>query len=66
MVLDVPGHAIAIALGVLLVGRGEVFMAGFELGAVGEDVPTTDMYEARPEEPRNLDFSEATEEAGSR
>jgi len=65
VVLDIPSHAIAVALGVLLVGRGEVFMAGFELETVGEDVPTTDLHEARPEGPRNLDFSEASELAES-
>ena len=66
VVLDVPSHAIAVALGVLLVGRGDVSMAGFELGTVGEDVPSTDMYASRPGGPVNLDFSEAIEEAGSR
>jgi RNA polymerase sigma factor (sigma-70 family) len=58
IVLDIPSNARAIALGVLLVGRGEVFMADFRLDGVGEEVPTTDLYETPPEGPRNLDFSE--------
>ena len=65
VVLDVPSHARAIALGVLLVGRGKVSMAGFELGTVGADVPATNLYETLPEGPRNLDFSEAFEGTGS-
>ncbi|MGH3993895.1 MAG: hypothetical protein ACRDSN_15720 [Pseudonocardiaceae bacterium] len=58
VVLDVPTHSRAIALGVLLSGRGEVLMADFGLEVVGEDVPTTDMYETPQHGPWNLDFSE--------
>ncbi|MBA3300096.1 MAG: RNA polymerase sigma factor [Thermoleophilaceae bacterium] len=65
VVLDVPSNARAVALGVLLSGRGEVAMADFGLETVGEDVPTTNMYEAPPEGPQNLDFSEAPDGEGS-
>lgn len=64
IVLDVPAHARAIALGVLLVGRGEVLMADFGLEPVSHDVPTTGLYERYPDEPRNLDFSETPNAAG--
>ena len=59
VVLDVASEATAIALGVLLVGRGEARMADFRLEGVGQEVPTTNLYAPRPEGPLNLDFSDA-------
>ena len=60
VVLDVPDEAQAIALGVLLVGRGEAWMSDFDVEIVGPEVETTDagMTAALPEQPQNLDFSE--------
>ena len=59
VVLDVPAEAKAIALGVLLTGTGEVFVADFKLETVGLDVDTTEMDVPLPERPQNLDFSES-------
>jgi len=59
VVLDVPAQATAIALGVLLTGTGEVFIADFNLETVGLDVDTTEMDVPLPERPQNLDFSES-------
>ena len=59
VVLDVPASAQAIALGVLLVGKGEAWMAGFTVEIVGPEVETTDSrMDALPDRPQNLDFSE--------
>lgn len=60
MVLDVAAEALAIALGVLLVGAGEAWISDFKVETVGSDVETTDagMRGLVPERPQNLDFSE--------
>ena len=60
VVLDVPDEARAIALGVLLVSKGEAWMSDFKVEIVGPEVETTDagMTAALPERPQNLDFSE--------
>jgi hypothetical protein len=60
VVLDVPDEAQAIALGVLLVGKGRAWMSDFNFEIVGHEVETTDatMKAALPERPENLDFSE--------
>ena len=60
VVLDVPDEAQAIALGVLLVGKGNAWMSDFNVEIVGPEVETTDagMTAALPERPQNLDFSE--------
>lgn len=57
VVLDVAAEAQAIALGVLLVGEGEAWVADFDVETVGTDVETTDP--PYPDRPQNLDFSEA-------
>lgn len=57
VVLNVDGAATRVSLGVLLSGRGRVWMSDVKLEAVGPDVPVTGG--ARPEAfgpPRNLDF----------
>ena len=68
VVLDVPAEAEAIALGVLLVGRGEAWMSDFKVETVGLEVETTDvgMTAALPERPQNLDFSEPATPAGDK
>ena len=66
VVLDVPDEAQAIALGVLLVGKGKAWMSDFNVEVVGPEVETTDagMSAALPERPQNLDFSEPLTAAG--
>ena len=58
VVLDVPAEAKAIALGVLLVGKGEAWMSNFSIDTVDLDVETTGGWPALPSRPLNLDFSE--------
>lgn len=60
VVLDVRADAAAIALGVLLNGRGEVWMSDFRVETVGHEVDTTDS--PLPDRPQNLDFSEGLAE----
>ncbi len=66
VVLDVSDEAVAIALGVLLVGGGEAWMSDLDVEIVGPEVETTDagMIAALPERPQNLDFSEPLTAAG--
>jgi hypothetical protein len=53
VVLDVPDEALAIALGVLLVGEGEAWMSDFNVEIVGPEVETTDAgMRALPERPQ--------------
>jgi len=59
VVLDVAAEAQAIALGVLLVGEGEAWVADFVVEIVGGDIETTDSMQSLPDRPQNLDFSEA-------
>lgn len=56
VVLDVGNNAVAIAFGVLLSGKGSVWIDDIELEAVGQDVPVTDVLKKRTGGPRNLDF----------
>jgi RNA polymerase sigma factor (sigma-70 family) len=58
VVLDVPVEAEAIALGVLLVGKGEVWMSDFDVDTVDLNFETTGASPALPSRPSNLDFSE--------
>ncbi|MBD7938289.1 helix-turn-helix transcriptional regulator [Cytobacillus sp. Sa5YUA1] len=60
IVLDVPEESMSIHFGVLLIGKGKVWMDGFQLVEVSEHVPTTNLsfQESLPKEPQNLDFSE--------
>jgi hypothetical protein len=59
IVLDVGTNATAIAFGVLLSGKGSVWIDDIELEAVGQDVPVTDVLKKRTGQPRNLDFESA-------
>jgi hypothetical protein len=58
VVLDVSPEAKAVAFGVLLVGRGKVFLNGLGLEPVDRAVATTEMSISEPldSEPANLDF----------
>lgn len=60
VVLDVPENSAAIAFGILLAGKGRVWVDDFAFERVGKDVPATDLGLADriPEGPRNLDFGE--------
>ena len=55
VVLDVGNNATAIAFGILLSGKGTVWIDDVALDAVGTEVPVTDML-GRKSGPRNLDF----------
>src|SRR5262249_41481630 len=56
IVLDVAVDARDIAFGILLSGRGQVWINGIEFDMVAANVPTTDR--ANPTEPVNLNFEE--------
>ena len=56
LVLDVGNNATAIAFGILLSGKGTVWIDDVALDQVGTDVPVTDTISARKSGPRNLDF----------
>jgi len=56
IVLDVPTHSRKIAFGILLSGRGEVWLDDVSFERVGNEVPTTGLKYDRP--PSNLDFEE--------
>ena len=60
VVLDVPQESVAIALGILLSGKGQAWMREVKLEEVGADVPTTSQegHGELPEKPGNLDFAE--------
>lgn len=54
--LDVPTESAGIYFGILLAGKGQVWLSHVQLEVVGTDVPTTDLTT----EPRNLDFASGT------
>jgi hypothetical protein len=56
IVLDVGPNATAIAFGVLLTGKGSVWIDDVAMEAVGQDVAVTDVLKKRAGQPRNLDF----------
>jgi hypothetical protein len=60
VVLDVPQESVAIALGILLSGKGQAWVSEVQFEEVGADVPTTshEGYAELPEKPGNLDFAE--------
>ena len=43
IVLDVPEASVGIAFGVMLIGKGQVWVDDLALSLVGKDVPTTDL-----------------------
>jgi len=60
IVLDVPDHAAEIAFGLLLSGKGQVWMDDLKFEVVGKDVPTTGkgLEKETVASPINLDFEE--------
>jgi hypothetical protein len=60
IVLDVPEEAQEIAFGLLLAGRGQVWMDDLKFETVGKDIPTTGggLNRRATEGPKNLDFEE--------
>jgi hypothetical protein len=60
VVLDVSQESVAIALGILLGGKGQAWISEVQFEEVGADVPTTshEGYGELPEKPGNLDFVE--------
>lgn len=60
IVLDVPDEAVEIAFGVLLTGKGEVWVDDLKFEEVGKEVPTTGGASSQraPKGPKNLDFEE--------
>ena len=60
VVLDVPQESVAIALGILLSGKGQAWVSEIQFEEVGADVPTTSHERdgELPEKPGNLDFAE--------
>jgi hypothetical protein len=55
IVLDVPSYATGLAYGILLNGKGEVWLDDAKLEDVSNDVPITDLKHAA-DEPTNLNF----------
>jgi len=55
LVLDVDRQATAIAFGIMLSGKGAVWIDGLAFDVVGDEVPSTDMIKLL-QGPRNLDF----------
>ncbi len=53
IVLDIPEDGATIGLGVLLQGKGEIWLDDVNLEVVGQDIPTTNPYQPQP---LNLDF----------
>lgn len=60
IVLDVPASASEIAFGILLTGKGQVWMDDLNFEVVGKDVPTTGakMGEETRAKPLNLNFED--------
>jgi hypothetical protein len=53
-------ESVAIALGILLTGKGQAWVSEVQFEEVGANVPTTshEGYGKLPEQPGNLDFAE--------
>lgn len=60
IVLDVPEQADQVAFGLLLTGKGQVWMDDLKFEVVGKEVPTTAGGSSQrvPKDPKNLDFEE--------
>jgi hypothetical protein len=58
VVLDVAPTSVYIAFGILLSGKGKVWLSDVHFEEVGADVPTTTLDQGRyPDKPGNLDFA---------
>jgi hypothetical protein len=60
IVLDIPSMSNEISFGVLLQGKGQVWIDNIKITMVGQDVPVTDILKDKTElySPKNLDFEE--------
>jgi hypothetical protein len=58
VVLDVDSKAKAIAFGVMMSGKGAVWIDSVNFEAVGQDVPVTDMIKPSLSGPQNLGFDQ--------
>ncbi|MFJ3390810.1 helix-turn-helix transcriptional regulator [Lysinibacillus sp. NPDC086135] len=60
IVLDVPENSAIISFGILLTGKGEVWLDGLSFEVVDNDIPTTHIHFENHllEEPTNLSFEE--------
>jgi hypothetical protein len=60
IVLDIPSMSNEISFGVLLQGKGQVWIDNVKITMVGQDVPVTDILKDKTElySPKNLDFEE--------
>jgi len=60
VVLDVPPESVNIAFGILLDGKGQVWLSDVQFEEVGLDVAVTSVtsIEEYPDKPGNLDFAE--------
>ncbi|MBV9231264.1 MAG: hypothetical protein JOZ18_18275 [Chloroflexi bacterium] len=60
VVLDVPQESVYVAFGILIDGKGKVWLSNVQFEEVGADVPVTSSEGQReyPDSPGNLDFSE--------
>ncbi len=56
IILDVPQESIHIAFGILLSGKGQVWLSDVHFEEVAADIPITSAH--YPDEPGNLDFTE--------
>ena len=73
VVLDVPQESVYMAFGILVGGRGQVWLSDVRFEEVGTDVPVTaprgeyptdvrvSSHQAVPDTPGNLDFARAPE-----
>jgi hypothetical protein len=57
IVLNVPQDSSNIAFGILLEGRGQVWISDIQFAEVTSDVPVTDLTRSYPDQPENLDFA---------
>ena len=55
VVLDIPLGSTAVNFGILLDGKGSVWLSGVTFEVVGADVPVTAVF-TTPSAPQNLDF----------
>lgn len=55
IVLDVPQQSALVSVGVLVVGKGQIWLNDVRFDVVGPDVPTTETA-GLPDQARNLDF----------
>lgn len=61
IVLDVEPKATAIAFGILLAGKGAVWIDDLRFETVGPEVPITNIESSSSKKPRNLDFEDPPE-----